>query len=402
MKKIILSCLLAIAIFVWLGDDVLELLSGHAPEQPTCQAVQIKRGDIYLKISGRGVIKPKQIIKVIPRKTGQILKIMVKEGQTVKKGQRLIKIKPETNYTLKLYDIKQGLTDSNVKLKTTKKNLERQKQLLSEGLVAQIKVEDAEKAYAAAVRGANAALARSKIFEKDTGIKIDDLKIDSPASIPQIFSYITAPISGTVLDISIHIGEIITPNPSFYQYNPPIIIADMRQFLVEYEVNEIDVDKIKIGQVAEIRLDSYPDTVFYGSITKVPAIHSQPPDRPGIRRQSNLVFFKVTILLKRADIDLKIGMSCRVNIILKKIENIQLAPVEAIAKNNGKKFIYIMKNGSFIRQIVTTGVSDENFIEIKSKLADDTLLCNHPLTVLEWEEQRRIFNQQSFIEKILK
>jgi len=391
LKKIIISGLLAIAFFAWFGYFTLELLSNHEPKPPTCKAVQIKRGDIHLKISGRGVIKPKQIVEIMPRRPGQVQRVMVKEGQNVRKGQKLIKIKPEPNYTLNLHDIKQHLNNSNIKLKIEKKNLERQKQLLLEGLVAQMKVEDAEKAYAAAVREANSALARSKIFKKETGLNLDTPNNDSPAS--HIYLFITAPISGTVLDIDTNIGEIVTSNYSYYQYNPLMIIADMSQFLIEYKLNEIDIDKIKIGQEAEIRLDSHPDTVLYGIITKVSAIASKSRERPDIIEQNDLVYFKVTILLNQSHIGLKIGMSCRVTIIYNKKENVLLAPVEAVAKNKGNKFIYTIKDGSFIRQNVITGISDENFVEIKSKLAEGTLLCSYPLTVLEWEEHGQIYNQ---------
>jgi multidrug efflux pump subunit AcrA (membrane-fusion protein) len=198
LKKFLIGGLFALALFVWLGNYFFKPLSSNDLQQPSCPTVKVKRGNVISKLSGRGVIRARRIIDVRPESTGRIEEILVKEGQKIISGTPLIKIKSGSDYQIRLHAISKELNDSNAILTVANKNLNQQKKLFAAGLVAKMKIEEAEKAVAEAMRRLNSAKAKAHIFEKETGLKVDaHLSFGD-----DLYSYVIAPITGTVVEIN--------------------------------------------------------------------------------------------------------------------------------------------------------------------------------------------------------
>ncbi len=402
MKNLVIIGLILLVVFILVGKDLLIRLTGNSPEAPVCKPLKIVRNDISLRISGRGILKPKQKIAINSKRAGQVHSIRVREGQQVTKGQRLIKIIPEERFELEFHDIQLRLYNAQLLKSAAEKNLERQRKLFSEGLVALIKVEAAEEAYIKAVRRLNMIKKQSKMFEKETGQKISDL-VDINTTSKPIYTYITAPISGTIIEINTRTGENVKPNlsvnPNANKQNL-LTVADLNQCLVEYKVNEIDINKLRIGQEAEIWSDTYPESVFQGTIYTISATAS-PQLRPDFRERSDKNYFTVNVLLKKLDPRLRPGMSSRIRVTYKKFKDIPVVPVETVVSDDDGDFVFLLKSGDYIRQKVSTGVSDENYVEIKSDLPEGSLICDRPMAMLEWEELQKMNQKQSILEKIL-
>ncbi len=384
------------ALFVWLGNYFFKPLSNDDLQQPSCSTVRIKRGNVISKLSGRGVIQARRIIDVWPENPGRIEGILVKEGQRVISGTPLIKIKSGSNYQIRLHAISKELKDSNAILTIANKNLNQQKKLFAVGLVAEMKVEEAEKAVDEAIRRLNSVKARAQIFEKETGLKVDA----HLSFVDDLYSYVIAPITGTVVEINAKVGETIRLREAFYRNPPTVIIADLSQIIVEYKVSEIDIYKIKNGQAASVQLDSHPGMAFSGTVIKVSSIAVTRRDIPDNRRLNDMTYFKTKILLKKPDINVRIGMPCRVNVILKENKDVLTAPVEVVGKDERQKFVYRVQNSVFVYQPVTTGLEDENSVEIISGIDEGDLLCTNPLMLLEWEEMNRRIKQRTLVEKL--
>jgi len=396
LKKVLIGGLFALALFVWLGNYFFKQLSNDDLQQPSCSTVRVKRGNVISKLSGMGVIQAQRIIDIRPKSTGRIEGILVKEGQMVISGTPLIKIKSGSNYQNRLHAISKELNDSNAIMTIANKNLIKQKELFAVGLVSKMKVEEAEKAVAEATRRLNSAKAKAHIFEKETGLKVDA----HLSFVDDLYSYVVAPITGTVVEINAKVGETIRLQEALYRKPPTVIIADLSQIIVEYKVSEIDVYKIKTGQAASVQLDSHPEMAFSGKVVKVSSIAITRRDIPDNRRLNNMTYFKTKILLKKPDINIRIGMPCRVDIILKENKDVLIAPVEVVSKNDGQKFVYRVQNSVFVYQPITTRLEDENSVEIISGIDEGDLLCTNPLMLLEWEEMNRLIKQRTLVEKL--
>ena len=409
MKKIVVFGLLMLILVALVRYYALDELSDKGREIPPCKTVSARRGDISLQVSGRGKITPRRIVNVKSKIAGKIKEIMVKEGEQVAEDQRLVKIETEPHFVFDLAEIRLRLRNARLRKKASEKNLVRQRKLYEEGLVALMTVENAEMAYSTAVTEVSMALERLKVFEQQTGHKLSDRR-DGSSPGELIHAYVTAPISGTVMKINRRPGEIITWGISSQpdlEDKSILVLADLSKYLVECKLSEIDIDKIRVGQAAEVQLESFPEMVYHGRIQKVSSIATTRemagvPGRVGPRERAGLSHFDVEIVLKNADPKLRIGMSCRVSILIKEKKGVLLAPVEAVAKEDGEEFVYVMEPQPFHRQRVTTGLWNESFIEITSGLTEGSLLCDRPLALLEWQELRQIKEKRSFIEKILK
>lgn len=415
MKKIVVFGLLMLILVALVRYYALDELSNKGQEIPLCRAVAIRRGDISLQVSGRGKTRPRRIVYVKTKIAGKIKEIMVKEGEQVAEGESLVEIETEPHFVFDLAEIRLRVRNARLKEKASEKNLVRQRKLYEEGFVALMTVEKAEVAYSIAVAELNMALERLKVFEQETGQKLSD-RGDGNSPGELIHAYVTAPISGTVIKINRRPGEIITPRISSQPHledQSILILADLSKCLVECKLSEIDIDKIRVGQAAEVQLESFPQMIYHGKIKKISSIATDRemtgiqgrvsgPERFGPWERSRLSHFDVEIELENGDPKRRVGVSCRVSILIKEKKGVLLAPIEAVAKEDGEEFVYVMEPQSFSRQRVTTGMSNESFIEITSGLTEGALLCDRPLALLEWVELRQMKKERSFMDKILK
>ncbi len=119
---------------------------------------------------------------------------------------------------------------------------------------------------------------------------------------------IRAPISGTVTQLNVKAGEIITSGRSAFSQSPVLMtVSDLSKIVVRLYVNEVDIGKIKVGQRAEIRASAYPDMGFAGEIVSIAKSGQQ---------SRNLVSFEVMVMLTDSPEELMPGMTADVDIIV--------------------------------------------------------------------------------------
>ena len=394
MKKIIFIALLAAAVAAAIQSGLFPSFTGQEPEPPACAPTAVERGDVALKISGRGVLKPRQITGAAADGPGQVEEILVREGQVVKKGQNLIKVKALSSYGARYQEIRRQYTNAGARLAIAREAYEKQKQLFEAGIVSEQKVREARRAEEAAHREMDFVKERIQLFERETGFAFDA----GAAAIDEVYAYITAPISGTVLAIHTVVGARVSPGGG-PEVPPPLIVADLNRIVVEYEVSEIDVHKIAIGQAANIRLENRPQGVIAGKISSIASLASGHRRLLGGEGADDLVYFQVKIAMEQTVPGLKVGLPCHVDIILEKRENVLVIPVEAVARNEEGQFVFRVEEGDFARQKIETGLEDENRVEVTAGLSEGTTVCRNPLAVMEWEEQNQQRASRSFIDK---
>jgi cobalt-zinc-cadmium efflux system membrane fusion protein len=158
---------------------------------------------------------------------------------------------------------------------------------------------------------------------------------------------INAPMSGIIDVRNVHVGQAIEPNTVLFH------ISERASMLVLANVYEEDIEKVKVGQTANIHLLSYPDKIFQGQVTLIE------PNLDPVSRTT-----KVWIVLDNSQGLLKPDMFARINVILKKIESALTVPNAAILEANGEKFVFVRDGKKYLRVEVTTGASDDNDTEI--------------------------------------
>jgi len=119
---------------------------------------------------------------------------------------------------------------------------------------------------------------------------------------------VRAPIDGTVLQVNVRVGEVVSPGSP----QPPLQLADLSALCVRAELDERDLGSVRTGQAVTVRAVAFPDREFEGSVSSIaPLVEPGRLEPPGSRNQAELDVVRVTVGLTGAG-DLTIGMKADV------------------------------------------------------------------------------------------
>jgi len=171
---------------------------------------------------------------------------------------------------------------------------------------------------------------------------------------------LVAPINGEVIVRAVEPGQTVTSSDAV------IVLSD--RLIVQAQVDETDIGKVRLGQTAVISLDAYPET-------KVKAVVDHIAYESKI--VNNVTIYEVDILPEHVPQVFRSGMSATIDIIEKSKENILLIPLEAVKQDEEGSFVLISP-GSYkkpLKRRIQLGISDEKNIEVLAGLeAEDTII----------------------------
>ena len=136
---------------------------------------------------------------------------------------------------------------------------------------------------------------------------------------------IRAPMAGTVMLLEIEEGEIVTSGRSAFSQSPPLMtIADLSKMVVKTYINEVDMERLRLDQEAEIKADAYKDKKYKGRVAEV---------SPTGEERDNIITFEVMIEIVGSPPELRPGMSADVDVITYEEKDVLLLPLDAIEEN---------------------------------------------------------------------
>jgi len=370
-KYIIIGVLLIVAIVatVW-------FLKGRS-SKITYKTSRLEKGTVVSAISATGTVNPVTTVQVGSQVSGTIQKLLADYNSRVRKGQVIAEIDP----ALFLAQVEQargnflnaqaGLQKAKVSLADARRTLERNKQLMSQGIVAQSDLDASQTAYDAAQAGIKAAEAgivqtRGALMQVETNLKN---------------SVIRSPVDGIVISRSIDVGQTVAA--SFQTPTLFSIAQDLTKMQIETSVDEADISRARLEQMATFTVDAYPDRSFKGRVTQI---------RSAPITVQNVVTYIVVVQVDNKDLQLKPGMTANVSIETGRRDGVLKLPSAALRfrpktgdaakehtqKNTGKKpagkgtvasagkqqKVYLLKENTPVAVPVTTGLADASFIEL--------------------------------------
>lgn len=177
---------------------------------------------------------------------------------------------------------------------------------------------------------------------------------------------IAAPFAGTITSVEIMPGDQVSPGALAFG------LADLSQLLVDVEVSEIDIDRVRAGQTVTLTLDAVLDRTYQGTVTGV-----------GLTGNAvqGVVNFPVTVQILDADPSVRPGMTAAVNIVVDQIENVLLVPNRAVRVQDSQRVVYVLRNGVAQAVPVVLGASsDTNSQVLQGEVsAGDLIVLNPPL-----------------------
>ncbi|MDB5277508.1 MAG: HlyD family efflux transporter periplasmic adaptor subunit [Ferruginibacter sp.] len=327
--------------------------------------------NITESVYASGIIKTKNQYQVFSTVNGLIKKILVTEGDMVKKGDPLMIVQNETarlnidNAKLaadyasvsanqdKLDELKLNTELAKNKLDNDELQLQRQRNLWSQGIGTKNELEQRELAFKTSGNNYEAAVLRLNELKKQLNFAAQqsqkNLQISN--SIAGDF-IIKSEISGKVYNVLKETGETVNIQ------SPVAIIGDADNFLLELQVDEYDIAKIRLGQKTMVKLDSYKGQIFEATISKI---------NPIMNDRSKSFTVEATFVTKPAT--LFPNLTTESNIIIQTKEQALLIPRTYLLDDD-----HVLMQSKEKRKI-TTGLKDYQQVEIVSGLtANDVIL----------------------------
>ena len=376
-------------------------------------------------VSANGKIQPEVEVKISSDVSGEIIDMLVKEGDAVKKGQLLCRIKPDT-YESALDRVNASVNSSKANLQNTKAQLEqaranyasaqaafnRNKKLIDQNAISQQEFETSKAQYESALATVKAAEETVKSAEFNINSAEASLK-EASENLSKTMIY--SPVDGTVSKLNVEKGERVQGVQGF-QGTEIMKLANLNEMEVNVEVNENDIIKVKKGDTSIIEVDAYRDKKFKGIVTEI----ANSANTTGVTADQVTNFSVKIRILQESYANLitglnnspfRPGMSAAVEIQTKKINNALSLPIMAVTtridssllkKNENKEMndievsndleekqksketpkpeevVFVYQDGKVKQVKVKTGIQDNDFIHIISGITEKDQVVTAP------------------------
>ena len=155
---------------------------------------------------------------------------------------------------------------------------------------------------------------------------------------------LVAPFAGTITDAHPLSGDQVTAGTLGFR------VDDLSRLYVDVEISEVDINSIAVGQPVTLTFDAILGQEYHGEVTQV--------SQAGNTVQG-VVNFTVTVRITDADEQVKPGMTAAVTIVVKEIKDVILVPNRAVRVVDGKKVVYVLRDGLPVQVEVRLGSSSE-------------------------------------------
>jgi macrolide-specific efflux system membrane fusion protein len=345
--------------------------AARKPDPNGVRAVTVTRGTIEELVTSQGKLEAKQYVDVGTQVSGQLKRIYVEIGDTVKQGQLVAEIDPRV-YQAQVEASEAHLNSLRAQLNQQKaaavladQNLKRNQSLIAVNAVSQQALQESESEAAVAKAQVDAIIAQ--IQETESNLKGIRTNLG--------FTKIYAPMTGTVTTMPAHEGQTLNAN----QTAPTILqIANLDLMTVRAQVAEADVARLREGMPAYFTTLGNVEHRWQGKVRQI---------QPSPEIVNDVVLYDVLIDVKNEGRQLMTGMTTQVFFILGKAENAAIIPTEALSRRvaeqdneSGKAYrVAVVTEKAPEARIIHVGLQTRTQAEVKAGLQPgERVLVNRP------------------------
>ncbi|MCB9617382.1 MAG: efflux RND transporter periplasmic adaptor subunit [Sandaracinus sp.] len=336
----------------------------------------VERGELVETAEATGKIEPHVQVEVKSRTSGEVIEVLVAEGDQVEAGQLLFRLDPR--------DAERSLEDARVALRRVQAELSQARANLA---VTEAQARDADATRDVSARGAerglvsneasrtaasSAEVARANVQLRQAAISASQASLaaarlavaDAEQRLSEISIY--APVAGTVLDVAVERGSIVASALTNVNGGTALAtVADLTDLRVIGAIDEAQISRVHVGQDVRIRVDAYPERTFEGRVERVAPL--------GVTA-TNVVTFDVEIVVTDAEASLlRSGMSADLSIITGRSEGV-LVPLAAVRSNEGRRYVVLASGEE--RTIRTGGNDGRNLVVVDGLVEGDRIVVS--------------------------
>ena len=355
------------------------------------RAATVERGTILSVVSTNGKVEPLQSFEAHAPVGTTVKKLLVKEGDRVKKGQLLAQLddaeassqaaralaqvrasQAETSAVQsggnreEVLTLESQLVKARTGRDTAQRNIEALRRLQQNGAASPGEVKQAEDQLAAAEADLKLVEQKQKDRYSPPEIaRVEAQKTEAQsayAAAENILQQlnIRAPFDGVVYSLPVHQGSYVSPGDLVLQE------ADLSKVLVRAYVDEPDVGRLAPGQKIELTWDAVPGRTWGGSVSSVPST---------VKLLGTRNVGEATCVVNNSDLKLLPNINVGVTIITTEHQNALTVPREAVRLDDGKTFVYQIVNDELQRRDIQTSISNLTQVEVAGGITEKALLA---------------------------
>jgi len=311
------------------------------PRRPTTATVELR--NINFSVNAAGEIAPAEQVSVRPEINGLIEELPVDVGDHVKKDDLLFKLDDrllQQQRASNLTDIEKA----KLSLEKAERDYKRAQQLLADKLISQELFDDTKTAYE---------LAKNALERTQRDLALTDEQLTK--------TEVRAPFDCTVLTRPVSMGQAVSGSGGFNSGTEVLTIADLNSMIINAQVNQADVPRLKFGETVEVEVEAVAGLTVTGVVERI---------SPQATIKNNIKGYPARIAIKQVDPRIRPGMTANVRIPVASAENVIAVPLAAVftekASETGpyERFVYVKQGDGFERRDVKVGVSDYANAEI--------------------------------------
>jgi HlyD family secretion protein len=371
---------------------------------------QVARRDLVSAVTASGKIEPKTKVDISADITGRIIRMAVREGDLVRKGQFLIQIDP-AQYQAAVSRAQGLVASTQATLAQTRANLDqaerawnraRQLTQLGPNLIAPETAEQAQTSYQ--VAQANYQATRAQLEQSRAGLQEARDNLSK--------TRLTSPISGRVVRLAVEEGEVAVPGTFSRETGLLMTVADLSVILAKVQVDETDVVRLSPNDSVQVTIDAYPDTSFLGRVTKISHSAKLTATQTASGSNDRAVDFDVEVTLDNPPRDIRPDLSCTARMVTDTRSRVLSIPIIALTvrdhervpsedpnvdttrmKRLGKEAegVFIVHDGQATFRPVKVGIAGDEYFEVVNGLREgETIVAGTYQAIRDLKDGARV------------
>jgi HlyD family secretion protein len=424
LKHILITVGVLIALLV--VAKLTGLIGGEKMEKVTVEKAATRK--IIETVTASGKVQPETEVKLSSEVSGEVVELLVKEGDIVKKGQLLFKVRPDvlrsgfdrasasySSQKASVASAAQVLEQSKASFANEEGIYKRNVELFKKKVISVAEFDAAKSAFVTAktnLEGAKQSLIAAKFNLETSGANVQE------ASANLAKATIFAPVDGVISKLSVELGDRILGTAQFAG-TEIMRISNLSSMEVNVDVNENDINRVNVGDNAVIEVDAFEDRKFKGVVTEIASSSKDVGTTSATASTDQVTNFVVKVRIaadsysgvkggaKGLPSPFRPGLSATVDIESSSVTSLSV-PIQSVFTKGGKdeadaknpdatadkqktklndktikQYVYTYASGTVKQVEVSTGIQNDQYIQIKKGLKAGTEVVSGPYSAIQ-------------------
>ena len=344
------------------GDDAPQLMTTF-----------VDRGDFTEAVEASGAAKPVTSVVVNPEVGGTIETVNVAEGDTVQEGDVLLTVKND--------ELDKAIRDAEMGVRNAKLGVEREETAYANAWNDYSEWTEPDEEGKSERKGSIDAVNAAELNVQEAYNSLSDAQEAYDIAVANAEKRtVRAPKSGSVVVMNAQVGA---STDSAANAGGLIQIADLTQMTVKVQVNEVDISRVSVGQMAKATFTALPGVELDAQVTRIATVAGSGEDSHGYG--GGVVTYDVSLLIPQPVAELKPGMTANVQIMLQSVPDTLMVPLSCVAMDEaGGSYVMVVtdyETGAAERRSVSVRASNQTTAAIEGDVDEDDKVLLDPYSV---------------------